>query len=370
VSASLDPNAASSIADPDGARMLGLVMHGEDDEAVAGFEGFFASRALEREIDGETWLHVAAGYGCQEACKWLVAHGADVNDQGINEGFRAKSSPLEEAVGCGALPIVKFLLDHGALVDNPPDNCVTPLMVACLNGHFEIAKVLIEHGAEINRQHGRWTRTALDIAEIYGHPEIAELLRAHGGIRLESDRRNWQGVPGQVLIEQLESKVGPVSPLSLTQIVQGDIEVSLRIAFVAPKKQEKLLFTVGLTERLGADLAICLSHDWPLNQSAMVDERWNWPILMLLNLLSTVLSGTNVGDGDVITAEGPSFAELTWPDGLERMMVVTPAVARIDTLLLLAPLTKPQKSDTAMQREKLLTKLAGAKWAKLAVSRT
>lgn len=195
---------ADTIADPDGARMLCLLMDGKDDEAVVGFEGFFASRALERGADGETWLHVAAGHACLKACQWLVAHGADVNDPGINEEFRVPSSPLGEAVTCGSLRIAKLLLEHGAFVDNPPSHYISPLMIASLYGHFDIAKTLIEHGAEINRQHGRWTRTALDIAEIYGHPDIAELLRVHGGIRLESDRRDWQGAVGQALIEHIE----------------------------------------------------------------------------------------------------------------------------------------------------------------------
>lgn len=359
-----------SLGDPEGACVLGLLMDGKDDRAVAAFEGFFASRALGRRTDGNTWLHLAAGEGCVKACQWLVAHGADVNDPGINEKFRVRSFPLGKAVACGSLPIVRLLLDHGALVDNPHDHTVSPLMLAALYGQFEIAQVLIEHGAEINRQHGNWTRTALDIAEIYGHPDIAELLRAHGGIRLESDQRDWQGVAGQALIEAVEHHIGPVSPIALSQIVPGlDLEFSLRVAFVAPRKQQKLLFTAGLSDRLGTDLGICLAQDWPLNQSSLSDDRWNWPIRMLLNLLDGVLSGVDVGDGDVMTAEDANFAALCWPDGLERMMLVNPAVAGMPNLLLLAPLSERQKTETAAQRETLLAKLVQAKWAKLAVQR-
>ncbi len=359
-----------SLGDPEGACVLKLLINGKDDRAVAAFEGFFASRALGRREVGKTWLHAAATYGCVKACQWLVAHGADVNDTGINEEFRVRSFPLDDAVTRGSLPIVQLLLDHGALVDDPHDHYISPLMLAALYGQFEIAQVLIEHGAEINRQHGNWTRTALDIAEIYGHPDIAELLRAHGGIRLESDQRDWQGVAGQALIEAVEHYIGPVSPIALSQIVPGlDLEFSLLVAFVAPRKQQKLLFTAGLSDRLGTDLGICLAQDWPLNQSSLSDDRWNWPIRMLLKLLDGVLSGVDVGDGDVMTAEDANFAALCWPDGLERMMLVNPAVAGMPNLLLLAPLSERQKTETAAQRETLLAKLVQAKWAKLAVQR-
>lgn len=48
--------------------------------------------------------------------------------------------------------IVRFLLDHGAAVDDPGgQGCdgITPLHDALTCGHFEVAELLIERGASV-----------------------------------------------------------------------------------------------------------------------------------------------------------------------------------------------------------------------------
>lgn len=50
------------------------------------------------------------------------------------------------------LEIVRFLLDHGAAVDDPGgQGCdgITPLHDALNCGHFEVAELLIERGASV-----------------------------------------------------------------------------------------------------------------------------------------------------------------------------------------------------------------------------
>lgn len=54
--------------------------------------------------------------------------------------------------------IVRFLLDHGAAVDDPGgQGCegITPLHDALTCGHFEVAELLIERGASVTSERGR-----------------------------------------------------------------------------------------------------------------------------------------------------------------------------------------------------------------------
>ena len=69
-----------------------------------------------------------------------------------------KPMPKTHAVclkgGLGATAELKQLLDDGADI-NEEDECgKTPLWIACRNGEYECAKLLIERGADLNR-HGR-----------------------------------------------------------------------------------------------------------------------------------------------------------------------------------------------------------------------
>lgn len=55
----------------------------------------------------------------------------------------------------------------------------TPLMFAVAEGNFDVAKSLIEHGADLNIQNNNG-ETALHLAAIYGNDKIARLLLKHG----------------------------------------------------------------------------------------------------------------------------------------------------------------------------------------------
>ena len=51
----------------------------------------------------------------------------------------------------------------------------TPLHVACMKGHIDVVKALIENGADVNIKDGD-IKTGLDIAREKNHLEITELL--------------------------------------------------------------------------------------------------------------------------------------------------------------------------------------------------
>jgi ankyrin repeat protein len=51
----------------------------------------------------------------------------------------------------GHVEVARLLIEAGADIDKAKDNGVTPLYVASQNGHVEVARLLIEAGADIDK---------------------------------------------------------------------------------------------------------------------------------------------------------------------------------------------------------------------------
>ena len=71
--------------------------------------------------------------------------------------------------------IAKLLLDNGANVNVTNFNGATALIFAATFGRMEIAKMLLEHGADKTLQDDRG-HTAADHAKMQGIREMVELL--------------------------------------------------------------------------------------------------------------------------------------------------------------------------------------------------
>jgi ankyrin repeat protein len=61
-------------------------------------------------------------------------------------------TPLHLAAHCNDVEFVRWLLDHGAVVDALDDTRQTPLHFACLGGSMEAAELLLSSGANIEAQ--------------------------------------------------------------------------------------------------------------------------------------------------------------------------------------------------------------------------
>ncbi len=72
-------------------------------------------------------------------------------------------TPLHEAAAMGHLEVARLLLERGADVNAKNKHGFTPLHFAAGIGHTDVAKLLLEHGADVNAkdEHGR---TPADIA--------------------------------------------------------------------------------------------------------------------------------------------------------------------------------------------------------------
>jgi len=96
--------------------------------------------------------------------------GASVDDRG-NKG---DLTPLMDAASQGHLEIVKLLISHGADVNAQSACGNSPLMYACSSGHEDIVKELLNAGARVedNNENGH---TPLMEAASSGHVSVAKV---------------------------------------------------------------------------------------------------------------------------------------------------------------------------------------------------
>jgi ankyrin repeat protein len=109
--------------------------------------------------------------------KKAVAEGQD-----INQGDAGGRTPLHEASILGYEDSVKFLLVKGANPRVADKMGFTALHFAVMHSHLEVAKVLIEHGADVNAKDNENKFTPLHFA-VMAHSrnlELAELLIRNG----------------------------------------------------------------------------------------------------------------------------------------------------------------------------------------------
>lgn len=130
-----------------------------------------------------TPLHAAVMHREPALVQLLVEHGADVDARDVNE-----STPLHHAAGLGDLASARALLDHGASIDAVNGPGFTPLHWAAGNGHYETAALLLARGArtEIRAMNGK---SAADAARARGHVRLAELIDGQSGARTQADQR-------------------------------------------------------------------------------------------------------------------------------------------------------------------------------------
>jgi ankyrin repeat protein len=137
--------------------------------------------------DGETALMTAARAGDVPTLETLLAHGADVNRREGRKGQTAlmwaahenngpavrtllaagaerdarsnggEFTALMFAVRAGALDATGALLDAGADVNQQLVDGTSALVLAVTNAHYELAALLLEHGADPNAAAQGWT---------------------------------------------------------------------------------------------------------------------------------------------------------------------------------------------------------------------
>ena len=102
--------------------------------------------------------------------KYLVEHGANVNNEDGLEG-----TPLHYAVKTDSLQIVKYLLEHGADV-NCANKVETPLDLAAKIKSLQMVEYLFENNGKVTRLDDDTWSTTLYLACEVGNSSVVEYL--------------------------------------------------------------------------------------------------------------------------------------------------------------------------------------------------
>jgi len=128
--------------------------------------------------DGFTPLGLASFFGHADISEYLLSAGAEVNVASRN---KMQVMPLHSAVAGRNFNIATMLLAHGADVNIAQQDGFTPLHAAAQNGHEEMVALLLNHGAKVDAPAADG-KTPLSFAVEEGHKVVADLLRRHGAL--------------------------------------------------------------------------------------------------------------------------------------------------------------------------------------------
>ncbi len=126
-----------------------------------------------------TALHWAAKSGKISVVKYLIDTGANLNTRTYAGDCMVVETPLDYALWNGQKEIVVMLLDAGADVESAGHNFHWPLQIAASMGAIDLAEILLQHGAHINRS-GVDGYSALHHAVLDNQPQSVEFLLRKG----------------------------------------------------------------------------------------------------------------------------------------------------------------------------------------------
>ncbi len=320
--------ARGSNADGDGLhRLRHAMMTGGEDAVIAVFESQ-PSLANICPPDGVTMLHRAAGQGMLRVAKWLLDHGADVNQKSHPDfWWREERTPLDFAVWeCAEEPsrrstceaMAALLIERGAaltplsaaalgrcdyLASCPPDSLQGKglLQAAVRSNRPDVVRALLELGLDPNEhmQLGHHedqtfsTGGPLMEAVNTGRIDIARLLLQHGAdpnanvftsgsptFAAYAGGSPRVDAPDPAMIDLLVEHGGWITaefagylrrPDLARRMLDGELDPRLDGTFSSEKVAEQLLWS-GASGRSADIVRMALERiDWPRD-----DPRWFW----------------------------------------------------------------------------------------------
>lgn len=132
-----------------------------------------AMAAIEQRQPLNNSLPLFSGLSNAKIVKMLLAHGANVN--GTHYGTPA----LVHATQQGYVDSARLLLQHGADINCTNSNGETALYVACFFGHLPLVKLLLEFGPSVDKPSLN-LKTPLSVACMKGSTPVVQLLVEHG----------------------------------------------------------------------------------------------------------------------------------------------------------------------------------------------
>ena len=149
--------------------------------ALCGFSGVVNSLITHSEVDIAEYchsgapLHVASREGHIGVVHVLLQHNVDVNAKCTS--FKTWT-PLHFASDRGYAKVAQLLLEHGANINAQSTLKTTPLIAASFHGHLEVVRLLLSNGADVTIRAERGS--AFRRATKQRHFEVAQLLLEHG----------------------------------------------------------------------------------------------------------------------------------------------------------------------------------------------
>ncbi|MHC4943207.1 MAG: ankyrin repeat domain-containing protein [Planctomycetota bacterium] len=127
------------------------------------------------DVDGDTPLHWAAYAGFPDAAALLIEHGADINSRNTND-----NTPLHYAALKGKPKAAMLLIEKGADLEAKNYEGETPLIWAALRNEKAICSLLIEKGADLENRNDYLRTPLLLVARETGNADMAKFLLDHG----------------------------------------------------------------------------------------------------------------------------------------------------------------------------------------------
>uniref|UniRef100_A0A8C1ZKA8 Fibronectin type III and ankyrin repeat domains 1 n=1 Tax=Cyprinus carpio TaxID=7962 RepID=A0A8C1ZKA8_CYPCA len=135
-----------------------------------------------RDTDGCTPLHWAVDGGHLPVIKYMIQDGCEVD---VMDKVSLWTPLMRVSAISGNAAVASILLQAGADVNVRDKAGKTPLMVAVLNNHVELVKLLLDSGAD-HHMKNEYGAGAADMAKAFGRQSIINLL---DNISLEDSNR-------------------------------------------------------------------------------------------------------------------------------------------------------------------------------------
>ncbi len=162
-----------------------------------------------------TPLMMSASQGDLQEMERLIKSGANVNARNdVNNTalhFAVGATPIQNHNG--SPQAVAFLIEQGADANAENNTKITPLMDAVVNDGLESLKILIAHGADVNKV-SKYDETALSMAVLRAHSQFADppsmkpFVRRYSDIAIELLRHgadpNFKDFTGRTVLQTAE----------------------------------------------------------------------------------------------------------------------------------------------------------------------
>ncbi|NNC38242.1 MAG: hypothetical protein EX271_00270 [Acidimicrobiales bacterium] len=137
---------------------------------------------------------------------------------GIDPAFHihGDGSPLIIAAKIGHTEIADLLLNHGAQINRMTASDESPLINAVKANNLNMVELLVQRGADVslgqvsNPRHRPEWRSPLSTAQKYRHTQIAQYLRNHGAVADTRKTAPRRIAPGPIVEGRLTSKFGVI----------------------------------------------------------------------------------------------------------------------------------------------------------------